>query len=847
MEEKKKRGAFFSRGIKAVVIALFFVSVFVFAMAVLLLARLFQSGMEWKYLGKGNMVSYEETNGCGRAVVSYLNWLPNLIESGKTFGYDGELNAETTVDITDFSLEVKKQNENTSYTVESLQGMVSGSYSEELRTIIGQATDDSCLEEFTETQGLPVMGESGYEDTTEAETAGDSTGDAGDSAEVVATEDEVDQDTHGESDKDGTSSTNWNYSTQFLFLYEYGKDLESRSWFPVSGISLADYARNNPENVSLLQLYKDLLLACDRMESFQEASYNMDVATNVMYYVKNKDGGAVYTNVSEWEDGFDPGIIGEAQQPLYLRVQRSNGRLDRMKDLTDAEQYVYNYLSNIYVSSPNEEVVITIDSTYPESDTLQLDSYYFEQYSTWGDVLIICLILSAVIALLTLIMSGIQAGRLMGDNELHNGFSYKLPTEVVLAFLILDPILMAGFGINYLYMGYADLFGAALIVLGELAMAGIFLWAYLELIRKAKGRTLWKSSFCCTILSLCKNVYLARKTSGRIIITFIVLILGNLFLVVSMDGFGLFLALVADSLLLLYMVRENAGRQVIQDGLARIASGDLDFKIDTRNLPGSTREMAEAVNHVGDGLQSAVKETLKSERLKADLITNVSHDIKTPLTSIINYVDLLKRADIQDPDVQGYIKVLDSKSQRLKQLTEDLVEASKISSGNVVLDMQPIRLDELIRQTNGEFAEKFAARDLKLVCRMSEDAVLIKADGRRMWRVVENLYNNIAKYAMPGSRVYVDLQKIGCRVIFVVKNISEYPLNIKAEELTERFIRGDVSRSTEGSGLGLSIAQNLVVLQKGTFDIYLDGDLFKVTITFSALERSNVRAVKEQE
>lgn len=243
--------------------------------------------------------------------------------------------------------------------------------------------------------------------------------------------------------------------------------------------------------------------------------------------------------------------------------------------------------------------------------------------------------------------------------------------------------------------------------------------------------------------------------------------------------------------------------------------------------------MAEAVNHVGDGLQNAVKETLKSERLKADLITNVSHDIKTPLTSIINYVDLLKREDIQDPKIKGYIDVLDSKSQRLKQLTEDLVEASKISSGNVVLDMQPIRFGELVWQTNGEFEEKFSAKGLELVCKIPDEPMVIMADGRRMWRVVENLYNNVAKYAMPNTRVYVEVRKIGCRIIFDVKNISERPLNsIKAEELTERFVRGDVSRSTEGSGLGLSIAQNLVKLQHGTFDIYLDGDLFKVTITF---------------
>ena len=187
--------------------------------------------------------------------------------------------------------------------------------------------------------------------------------------------------------------------------------------------------------------------------------------------------------------------------------------------------------------------------------------------------------------------------------------------------------------------------------------------------------------------------------------------------------------------------------------------------------------------------------------------------------------------------------MLDSKSQRLKQLTEDLVEASKISSGNIVLDMRPINLGELVWQTNGEFEEKFSARGLEIVSKIPDRPVKIMADGRRMWRVVENLYNNVAKYAMPHTRVYVAVRQIGCRVIFELKNISENSLNsVNPEELTGRFVRGDVSRSTEGSGLGLSIAKNLVKIQKGTFDIYLDGDLFKVTITFAAADQEPQQA-----
>ena len=231
-------------------------------------------------------------------------------------------------------------------------------------------------------------------------------------------------------------------------------------------------------------------------------------------------------------------------------------------------------------------------------------------------------------------------------------------------------------------------------------------------------------------------------------------------------------------------------------------------------------------------MEDVLQEQVKSERLKADLITNVSHDIKTPLTSIINYVDLIKREHIQDPKIQSYLSVLEQKSQRLKNLTEDLVEASKASSGNVKLEISDLNFTELVQQTGGEFEEKFAARRLDLVTHIPDGRLIIQADGRRLWRILENLYNNACKYAMEGSRVYVDLKEEDGMAVFTIKNVSESPLNIDASELTERFVRGDVARTTEGSGLGLSIAKNLTLLQKGTFDIIIDGDLFKALVAF---------------
>lgn len=285
-------------------------------------------------------------------------------------------------------------------------------------------------------------------------------------------------------------------------------------------------------------------------------------------------------------------------------------------------------------------------------------------------------------------------------------------------------------------------------------------------------------------------------------------------------------------MVLAVLVTDGMQRQKLLTAIQEINSEEGNTRISESGLFAINRQMAAAVNDLGDGLRHALQEQMKSERMKADLITNVSHDLKTPLTSIINYVDLLKREELHNEKANEYLEVLDQKSQRLKQLTEDLVEASRASSGNVVLDIRRIDVKELLMQTSGEFVERFEARGLQLVENFPQNPQYVDADGRRLWRIIENLFRNVEKYAMPHTRVYLDLINDGDRVAFSLKNISENPLNISPEELTERFTRGDESRSTEGSGLGLSIAKDLTEIQKGTFEIYLDGDLFKVTVSF---------------
>lgn len=270
----------------------------------------------------------------------------------------------------------------------------------------------------------------------------------------------------------------------------------------------------------------------------------------------------------------------------------------------------------------------------------------------------------------------------------------------------------------------------------------------------------------------------------------------------------------------------------LQKGSQKIANGNIDYKINTDNMLFDLRQVGENLNNINSGMKKAVDEQMKSERFKTELITNVSHDIKTPLTSIINYVDLIKKEDCDNEKIKEYTEVLDRQSSRLKKLVDDLVEASKASSGVLAVDMKPCEIGVLLSQTAGEYGEKLEKAGLELVLTKPEAPVTIMADGRHLWRIFDNLMNNICKYSLPSSRVYLTLEEQDGNAVVTFKNISKTPLNITSDELMERFVRGDSSRNTEGSGLGLSIAKSLTELQKGRFDLTVDGDLFKATLTF---------------
>ncbi|MCM1100569.1 MAG: HAMP domain-containing histidine kinase [Clostridium sp.] len=391
---------------------------------------------------------------------------------------------------------------------------------------------------------------------------------------------------------------------------------------------------------------------------------------------------------------------------------------------------------------------------------------------------------------------------------------------------------------------------------GMVSLVFCILWY--SLIRRLKAGNLWEDSLVHWIMGSCRKavgfVLTHHNAAVSTLLPYNVFLLVNLFGIwgcgrlwehrLQALGLGCVLILL-DGFVGMLMFKHNGEWLDIVDAIKRIRDGQVEFKLETDHFHGSNREIADAVNNIGDGIGKAVNTSMKDEQMKTDLITNVSHDIKTPLTSIINYVDLLKRLKIQEEPAKSYIDVLDGKSQRLKQLADDLVEASKLSSGNLELNMEKLNVVELMNQAVGELSERLEERGLQIFFDGGDRPAYILADSRRMWRVMENLFNNVYKYAMENTRVYVDvnvLEESGRNVVELsLKNISERQMNIKAADLTERFIRGDDSRTTEGSGLGLYITKNLVQAQKGEFDIRLDGDLFKAVMRFPEYEEETAR------
>lgn len=434
-------------------------------------------------------------------------------------------------------------------------------------------------------------------------------------------------------------------------------------------------------------------------------------------------------------------------------------------------------------------------------------------------------------------------GRRTGSTELYTGPLYGIPADLLTVIIGTCWLVMSMAVLSMVNSNIADfmLAGGLVLIIGN-----TFLGYCMSIAARVKGKTLWKNTL------IYKGLYLLKKIcKGSLYILMEIPVIWKVILGAGILSFLEFFGIIAFSYdtgnLVAFWLLEKAvifpivfyGALMIkklQKGAAALAEGELSSQIDTKGMRGDLKKQGEDLNSIASGMSLAVEKQLKSERMKTELITNVSHDIKTPLTSIINYADLIGKEPCENEKITEYAEVLVRQSVRLKRLIEDLVEASKASTGNLEVCLQPCVASVFLIQADGEYEEKLQKADLTLVVQQPDSEIRILADGRRMWRVFDNLMNNICKYAQPGTRVYLILEKKEKKAVITFKNTSRDALNISEEELMERFVRGDSSRNIEGNGLGLSIARSLTELQKGTLSIKIDGDLFKAVLEFPVIE-----------
>lgn len=646
---------------------------------------------------------------------------------------------------------------------------------------------------------------------------------------------------------------------KYIAFWQYNDVQVAEKYRPIGLNNLLQLVNENPEwNGQLQEIYTMLQNVIETFGNSYDgyASVNSGIEegdSNYYYLYADLKSKKIYTNKKEYSNPaeLEENIKKMKKLGKYVVVRPKLSEFE--SNLTNEDALTWR--DDVKYSGPQTEdfvFVSAVDTSYPIQDSFYAENQLFEKYAPSGTVIAVLGMIAFGMLIVCLVWLTTVAGRSNRDDELHLNWFDAWKTEVaatVVIVLWLIPVLLSGSILSLtdlfmdlnndlatLYGYYNYVMNSIPYVIGGGILAAytclMFLVGYLSLVRRLKAGTMWKNSVLHMIVQFVHQVSINIGSVWKVVIIF-----GGLFLIhgaaqISGHSVLFVILLPIDIVAFVYLVYQTIGKKKIKQGISQIAHGEIDYKIDTTGLSGEQKEVAELVNVIGTGLNKAVEKSVKNERLKTDLITNVSHDIKTPLTSIINYVELLKQENFEDPKIRRYIEVLEQKSQRLKTLTEDVVEASKVSSGNISLDMMNLNLVEMIQQTSGEFQEKFAARNLEEVLNLPEEEAMICVDGRRTWRVLENIYNNAAKYAMEGSRIYADLTVLEDQVLFTLKNVSAYPLNISADELTERFIRGDISRSTEGSGLGLSIAKTLTEMQKGQFELYLDGDLFKVTIRF---------------
>ena len=643
------------------------------------------------------------------------------------------------------------------------------------------------------------------------------------------------------------------------------------------GGAYADGGARLRENVLFSQVYQNVDIVADYYGVYQSAQELGENTGTLSYYesrfakensnyfftITDADGNVLLSNYTDAYQYSDATAYTLHRNPQPRRETKTFSSEEAMSEYLESlyEQYGDRDVSASSGSIVNEQTgeetfELQVQYTVYDSETVTITGYvrsnleakdeiYYNLF--WLDKLISArnwlIVIGAsslvlTVALLVFLLS--SAGHKEGEEKIHLTWFDRIPLDLLLFIWICLGGITVAMG-DVVYSQTEAIVFASMVVLCWVPLILVLLMSFAS---RVKAGTVFKNNVLYWLLTKIKKFllwlwhglcYLVRSLplywKAGVFWTALSL-LEMMFVLVSGSGetltFWFFEKLVLTAVLILIVI--NMRR--LQEGAKRIAAGEVDYTIDLTHMIGDFKAHGEDLNCIRDGLQTAVDERVKSERMKAELITNVSHDIKTPLTSIVNYVDLLKKEELGSDTAREYVAVLERQAQRLKKLTEDVVEASKASTGSIPVNLERTDLNVLLSQAAGEFTDRFAEQKLELRFSASQEQTYVMADGRLLWRVFSNLMSNVGKYALEGTRVYLSIDVQRGRGVISLKNISRYPLNVSGEELMERFVRGDKSRTSEGSGLGLSIARSLTELQGGVFDITVDGDLFKVTISF---------------
>ncbi len=687
---------------------------------------------------------------------------------------------------------------------------------------------------------------------------------------------------------DSYSTTIKSVSETALFQSKYLKYVERVAVY----VDYREKGYNGPINVDSSSLDLESLFEDDQrtdelpttqeeqQEEFDYYNTVLNIAnTNFLYYVKNLNTGNIYAS-KELTEVVNNHLKSEDQEAAfnsYLKSVRKNEaylilNTKTKKFLTNVNRsyqylneenlsWVIDYITGNLITSEdgnNDYDDYIICTTLSDNITNYEDEFgaMVKHFKTSNEKYMNSLYLiplSFVSLLIFFVLAIAFCGYKKDRNHVSlNGFD-KLKTEVGFLLVVAGIILLVYFTqfiskilLMDFYLDITIIYIVAYIFIYPFCMFGL-----LSFIRRCKANVIIKNSYLAIFLGRLKKflrAFFAEHSLtyplAALLIIFIAIEILAVYLyrhpIVSIYE-SLVVAIIGLLLLGYKLFNVAIDINIVTNETKGLTEGDISHKINTTTMCGPVATLGEYINNIGDGLSAAVDEKLKSERLKTELIANVSHDIKTPLTSIINYVDLLKKENLNNDKAKDYLDILSSKSWRLKTLIEDLVEASKASSGTITLNLECLNLVELVRQSLGEFEDRFISHNLEAVLTIQEEPVYILADGRSTYRIIENIFSNVNKYALSGTRIYIDILTKQSFVTVSVKNISATKLNINADELMERFVRGDLSRNTEGSGLGLSIAKSLASLQDATFDILLDGDLFKAVVKFKRLLEPTVK------